>query len=110
MTSLIFLFEVINKMPTVQYMYFSGVALALLVFAATYFHRQVGLIVLLFVGLLCIQDLETPDLIESAIREAGQNYIAHWSYSCRITFILSVILFFTAIILKRRIKKKNKLN
>lgn len=105
-----FLFEVADKMPTVQYMYFSGIALALLVFAATYFHRQVGLIVLLFVSLLCIQDIGTPDIVEAEIREAGEGYIAHWSYSCRMTFVLSVILFFTAIILKRWIKKKNKLN
>jgi hypothetical protein len=105
-----FFFVVMDKMPTVQYMYGSGITLALLVFAATYFHRQVGLIVLLFVGLICIQDVEAPDVVEAIIREAGQGYVAHWNYSCRMTFILSVVLFFTAIILKRKLKQKNKLN
>ncbi len=105
-----FLFEVMDKMPTVGYMYVSGLVLAVLVFAATYFHRQVGLMTLLLVSLLCVQDLETPDIVEAAIKEAGQGYINHWNYSCRMTFILSVILFFTAIILKRKIKQKNKLN
>jgi hypothetical protein len=105
-----FLFEVMDKMPTVAYMYVSGLILALLVFAATYFHRQVGLMILLLVGLLCVQDLETPDIVEAAIKEAGQGYVAHWDYSSRMTFILSVVLFFTAIILKRKMKQKNKLN
>ncbi len=105
-----FLFEVMDKMPTVEYMYISGIILALLVFAATYFHRQVGLITLLLVSLLCVQDIGTPDIVEAAIMEAGQRYITHWNYSNRMTFILSVILFFTAIILKRKLKRKNKLN
>ncbi|HXH69147.1 MAG TPA: hypothetical protein VNI60_02250 [Pyrinomonadaceae bacterium] len=106
----IFLFEVMDKMPTFEYMYVSGIILSLLVFAATYFHRQVGLISLLLVSLLCVQDIETPDIVDLAIKEAGQNYIAHWNLSCRMTFILSVILFFTAIILKRKLKQKNKLD
>jgi hypothetical protein len=105
-----FLFEVMDKMPTVAYMYSSGLILALLVFAATYFHRQFGLMTLLLVSLLCVQDLESPDIVETAIKEAGEAYVAHWSYSCRMTFILSVVLFFTAIILKRKLKQKNKLN
>jgi len=106
----VFLFEVMDKMPTVEYMYFSGIILALLVFAATYFHRQVGLISLLLVSLLCVQDIETPDIVEAANKAVVQGYVAHWNYSCRMTFILSVILFFTAIILKRKMKQKNKLN
>lgn len=105
-----FLFEVMDKMPTVGGMYLSGIILALSVFAATYFHRQVGLIALLLVGWLCVQDIETPDIVEAAIQEAGQEYINHWNYSCRMTFSLSVILFFTAIVLKRWVKQKNKLN
>lgn len=105
-----FLFELTDKMPTIEYMYASGVALAMLVFAATYFHRQIGLITLLSVSLLCVQDIETPNIVGAVVEEAGQNYVAHWNYSCRMTFILSVVLFFTAIILKRRIKQKNKLN
>ncbi len=52
-----FLFEVTDKMPNVEYMYISGIILALLVFAATYFHRQVGLMSLLLVSLLCVQDI-----------------------------------------------------
>jgi hypothetical protein len=110
MRFLAFLFEVMDKMPTVEYMYVSGLILALLVFAATYFHRQFGLMFLLLVSLLCVQDIETPDIVEAVIKEAGQGYINHWNYSCRMTFILSVILFFTAIILKRKLKQKNKLN
>jgi hypothetical protein len=105
-----FLFEVMDKMPTVAYMYSSGLILALLVFAATYFHRQFGLMTLLLVSLLCVQDLGSPDIVEAAIKEVGEAYVAHWSYSCRMTFILSVVLFFTAIILKRKLKQKNKLN
>lgn len=104
-----FLFEVTDKMPTIEYMYVSGILLALLVFAATYFHRQVGLITLLLACLSCAQDIETPEIV-AAISEARRDYIAHWNYSCRMTFILSVILFFTAIILKRKLKQKNKLN
>ncbi len=61
-----FLFEVMDKMPTVEYMYLSGITLALLVFAATYFHRQVGLISLLLVSLRFVQDIETPDIVEAA--------------------------------------------
>jgi hypothetical protein len=105
-----FLFEVIDKLPTVAYMYGSGLILALAVFGATYFHRQIGLVTLLLVGLVCARDIETPDIIQQAIKEAGQGYIDHWNYSCRMTFASSVILFFTAIILKRRLRRKNKLN
>jgi hypothetical protein len=104
-----FLFEVMDKMPTLEYMYLSGIFLAVLVFFATYFHKKVGLVTLLSVGVLCSQGIES-DVIESVIKEAGQSYIAHWNYSSRITFVLSVILFFTAIILKRRRKRKIKLN
>ena len=104
----ILLFEVIDKLPTVAYMYGSGLILALIVFGATYFHRQVGLITLLLVGLICARDIETPEIVQQAIKEAGQVYIDHWNYSCRMTFALSIILFFTAIILKRRLKRKNK--
>jgi len=109
MFSPVFLFEVMDKMPSVGYMYASGILLALLVFAATYFHRQVGLITLILVGFVCVQDLESPDIVEAAIKEAGQNYINHWYFSSRLTIVLSVILFFAAIILKRRLKQKNKL-
>ncbi len=98
----IFLFELTDKMPSVAYMYGSGIVLALLVFGATYFHRQIGLIALLFVGLICFQGIDAPN--------AEQIYINHWNYSSRLTFALSVILFFTAIILKRKIKRKKKLN
>ena len=100
-----FLFEVMDKMPSVQYMYGSGLLLALTVFGATYFHRQIGLITLLLVGLICARDIETPEIIRQTISEAGQNYIDHWNYSCRVTFVLSVILFFTAIITKRKLKQ-----
>jgi hypothetical protein len=106
----VFLFEVIDNMPTVGYMYGSGAILALMVFAATYFHRQIGLMSLLLVSLLCVQEIETPEITELLSKEAAQDYVAHWNYSCRLTFVLSVILFFTAIILKRRIKQKNKLS
>ena len=104
----ILLFEVIDNLPTVAYMYGSGLILALTVFGATYFHRQVGLVILLLVGLICARDLETPDIIQQAVKEAGQSYIDHWNYSCRTTFALSVILFFAAVILKRKLKRKNK--
>lgn len=66
--------------------------LALLVFAATYFHRQVGLIVLLCVGLF------SAGIFQSNAVEAD--------YYDRITFALSIILFFAAILLKRFLKKK----
>lgn len=104
------LFEVMDKMPSVEYMYLSGLVLAVLVFGTTYFHRQIGLITLLFVGLICAQELETPEIVQQAINEAGQNYASHWDYSCRTTFVLSVILFFTAIVLKRKLKKEIKLD
>lgn len=81
-------------------MYGSGIVLALVVFGATYFHRQFGLIALLIVGLICFQSIEAP--------RAEPSYFDHWDYSCRITFALSVILFFTAIILKRKLKQKKK--
>ncbi len=110
MISPIFIFEVLDKTPTVEYMYGSGLILALMVFGATYFHRQVGLITLLLVGLICARDIETPDIVQQAISEAGQSYINHWNYSSRMTFALSVILFFAAIILKRRMKRKIKLD
>lgn len=105
-----FLFEVADKMPSVEYMYASGLVLALVVFGATYFHRQVGLITLLLIGLICARDIETPEIVQAMVVEAGQDYIDHWNYSSRMTFALSVILFFTAIILKRRLKRKNKLD
>ncbi len=105
-----FLFEVMDKMPSVEYMYISGIISAFVVFAATYFHRQVGLITLILVGFSCVRDIETPDIVEAAIREAGQNYINHWYFSCRVTLVLSVILFFTAVILKRKLKQRNKLD
>jgi predicted membrane protein len=93
-------------MPTIEYMYLSGIFLAALVFAATYFHNQVGLITLLIVGLLCAQDAETLNAVDATIKETGQLHVAHWNYSSRMTFVLSVILFFTAIIIKRRRKRK----
>jgi hypothetical protein len=99
------LFEEVNKMLTVEYTYLSGIFLAALVFATTYFHNQVGLVTLLLVGLLCSQDIES-DIAEPVINEAGRSYITHWNYSSRITFALSVILFFTAIVIKRRRKRK----
>ncbi len=102
----IFLFEVMDKLPSVEYMYVSGLMFALLVFAATYLHRQVGMIILFFVGLSCAQSIGTPESIQQIIAENGQNYIDHWNYSCRITLALSVILFFAAIIMKRELKKK----
>ena len=105
MCFLAFLFEVTDKMPTVEYMYLSGIFLAALVFAATYFHNQIGLVTLLLVGFLCAQDIEAPNAAE-----AGQANFAHWNYSSRMTFVLSVILFFTAVIIKRRRKRANKLN
>ena len=105
-----FLFETMDKIPSVEYMYLSGVCLAALVFAATYFHNQVGLITLGFVTLLSAQSIETPDIIGAVVSEAGENYIAHWYYSCRMTFVLSVLLFFTAVIIKRRKKRKAKFN
>lgn len=110
MTFPAFLFEVIDRTTNVEYLYVSGIILALLVFAATYFHNQVGLIALLIVGYLCAQKIETSDIVEAAIKEWGQDYVAHWNYSSRMTFCLSVILFFTAIFIKRRKKRKNKLN
>jgi hypothetical protein len=97
-------------MPTVEYMYASGLILALTVFAATYFHRQIGLITLLLVGLICARDVETPKIFQPVTVEAAQVYINHWNYSSRMTFALSIILFFTAIILKRRLKRKTKLD
>lgn len=106
----LFLLEVTDKMPTVGYMYASGLLLGLAVFGATYFHRQIGLMTLLLVGLICARDIGTPDIVQAAIGEAGQNYIGHWNYSCRITFVLSIILFFAAILLKRGLKRKNKLD
>ena len=105
-----YLFEMADKMPTIEYIYASGLILALVVFGATYFHRQIGLITLLLVGLICARDVETPEIIQQVIIEAGQNYIDHWNYSSRMTFALSIILFFTAIILKRRLKRKIKLD
>ncbi len=105
-----FLFELMDKLPSVGYMYGSGLILALSVFAATYFHRQVGMIILFFVGLSCAQSVETPATVQEIIAANGQNYIDHWNYSCRITLALSIILFFAAIILKRQLKKRNKLN
>ncbi len=102
-----FLFEVMDKMPTVGYMYVSGLILALLVFAATYFHRQFGLMTLLLVGLICVREIETPDIVESAIKEAWQSYIDHWNYSSRMTFILSVVLFFCFILRFKIIAVKN---
>jgi len=105
-----FLFELVDERVTVEYMYLSGLILALLVFAATYFHRQFGLMALLLVSLLCVQNVETPEIVEAANKAAVEDYMAHWNYSCRMTFILSVVLFFTAIILKRKMKQTNKLN
>lgn len=105
----VFLFEVMDKMPTVEYLYIGGMILALLVFAATYFHRQVGLITLILVGLLCIQEIDT-DIVDGIIKEAGQGYINHWYFSHRLTLTLSVILFFAAIILKRKLKQRKKLD
>ncbi len=107
---LLFLFEVTDKLPSVEYMYVSGLMFALLVFGATYFHRQVGMVILFFVGLSCAQNIETPEIIQQIIVENGQHYIDHWNYSCRITLALSIILFFAAIILKRKLKKRNKIS
>ncbi len=83
-------------------MYASGLILAFLVFAATYFHRQVGLIVLLLVGLICAGNF-APNAV-------GQNYTGESVYFGRTTFALSIILFFAAIMLKRFVKKKKKLD
>ena len=106
----LFLFELVDKMQFVEYIFISGVFFALLVFVTTYFHRQIGLMTLLLVGLLCYQDLSPFEMSQQAIEEAGWNYVAFWNFSCRLTFALSVILFFTAIILKRNIKQKKKLS
>lgn len=76
----------------------SNLILPALVFAATYFHRQVGLIVLLSVGLICAGDF-APNLF-------GQNYADESNYFSRTTLALSIILFFAAILLKRFVKKK----
>ncbi len=64
-----FLFEVTDKLPSVEYMYVSGLILVLLVFGATYFHRQIGLITLFFVGLSCAQSVETPEIVQQIIAE-----------------------------------------
>ena len=106
----LFLFEVMDKMPSVGYMYGSGLIFALLVFGATYFHRQVGMIILFFVGLSCAQSVETPETVQEIIAENVPNYINHWNYSCRMTLALSIILFFAAIVLKSKLKKRNKLS
>lgn len=76
----------------------SGLILAVLVFAATYFHRQVGLIVLLLVGLFSA-GVFAPNAI-------GESYANTSNSFGRTTFALSIILFFAAILLKRFIKKK----
>ncbi len=93
-----FLFEITDNTPTVAAMYASGILLALLVFAATYFHRQVGLIVLIVVGLICAGNF-APNII-------GQNYADESGYFGQITFALSIILFFAAILLKRFLKEE----
>lgn len=81
----------------------SGLILAALVFAATYFHRQVGLIVLLLIGLLSAGNF-APVVF-------GQSYTDESNYFGRITFALSIILFFAAILLKRFVRnKKSRLN
>ena len=100
MLSVLFLFESADKMSSVEYIYASGIILALLVFGATYFHRQVGLVTLLFVGLICFQSVEATGAV--------QSYVDNWNFSCRLTFALSVILFFAAIILKRKLKARKK--
>lgn len=105
-----FLFETVGDVPSVEYLYISGILLAILVFLATYFHNQVGLIILFCVGFICAQDPKTPDIFSAASSEFGSDYVLHWNYSSRITFVLSVILFFTAIIIKRRKKRKIKAN
>ena len=100
-----FLFELVDRFTNVEYAYVSGILLAVVVFAATYFHNQVGLITLLIVAYVCSQNIETPEVTEAVIKEWGTDYIAHWNYSSRMTICLSVILFFTAIIIKRQRKK-----
>ena len=105
-----FLLEITNKVPTIENMYAGGLILALTVFGATYFHRQVGLIILFLVGMICAQGIGIPDIVQTSTTEVRQNHLDHWNYSSRMTFALSVILFFTAIILKRRLKRKNKLD
>lgn len=107
---MLIIFEVTNNLPTVGYMYASGIILALVVFAATYFHRQVGLITLILVVLLCFRENSTPDFVESATNQFGRNYINHWYFSSRLTMVLSIVLFFTAIIFKRKLKQRNKLD
>ena len=103
-----FLLQVAGEMPTVAYTYLSGLFLALAVFGATYFHRQIGLITLLLVGLICARNVETAEIVEQMGQEAARSFIEHWNRSSRMTFALSVILFFAAIILKRRLKRKIK--
>ena len=82
-------------------MYGSGLIFALLVFGATYFHRQVGMIILFFVGLSCAQsEYETPETVQKIIEGLTDRIMHedHWNYSCRITLsMLSIILFFAAI-------------
>lgn len=106
----VFLFEAAEKTPTVAYMYGSGTILALIVFAATYFHRQIGLIVLILVGFFSFRDNAASDIAGAAVSEAERNYINHWQFSSRLTLILSALLFYAAIILKRKLKKKKKLD
>ncbi len=95
-----FLFEMTDNLPSIAAMYLNGILLALTVFAATYFHRQVGLIVLVVVGLVCAGN-SAPNII-------GQNYTDESGYFGQMTFALSIILFFAAIMLKRFLKKKRK--
>lgn len=93
-------------MPSIFYLYLSSILLALLVFAATYFHRQIGMIILITVVALSFTQLDNPNL--TTIRDAAgaAKFLEHWNLSCRVTFVFSILLFFAAIILKRKLKRK----
>ena len=95
-------------MFSVIYFYLSGILLALAVFATTYFHRQIGMIFLIAISALSFIQYGNLNYDGNINSETGQNLLAHWNFSCRLTFFLAIALFFAAIILKRELKRKSR--
>ncbi len=72
----IFLFEVSDKIPTVEQLYVGGIIWAVLIFAVTYFNRWLGLIFLLIALLFSTQSISDglgADIIDTVIKEMGNN-------------------------------------
>jgi|SRR5215213_2183211 len=114
MTHLAFLFEVSDKIPSVEMLYLSGVFFAVIVFIAAFINRWLGLALLLAALWISTQTMSNrlgADIIDDIRREMSNNYEKHWNYSMIFSALLETFAFITGLFIKNYFKKRSqKLN